>query len=297
MRRIPYEHASESQRWLIALHSRLVEEFSTSNCLALAYNVFASYQDWAHQNGLYRRWGVAHGRQVFHSGDLPPKRIINQRILGAEHPRAEEWDMYYRYVGPQQQPRPKGKAAAPASAGGAAGTEKEQNPLFIELCSGRGILSATVSAQGFDLMPVDHKHRVHIKTFNLDLTDPHSWTILRYIVDQCNVIGVHLAPPCGTCSRAREIKISDAWHGPQPLRNREYPYGVPNMSAKDWTRVEQANSLYIHMSAFCSFLNDRGIAWTMENPTDSWLWELPCMEELMGQMFFFHFLSFMCIWR
>ena len=85
--------------------------------------MFASYPDWAHQNGLYRRRGVAHGRQVIDSGDLPPKLIINQRILGAERPRAEEWDTYYRYVGPQQQPRPKGKAAAPASAGGAAGTE------------------------------------------------------------------------------------------------------------------------------------------------------------------------------
>jgi len=56
----------------------------------------------------------ANSRQVIDSGDLPPKRIINLRILGAEHPRAEEWDTYYRYVGPQQQPRPKGKAAATA---------------------------------------------------------------------------------------------------------------------------------------------------------------------------------------
>ena len=55
------------------------------------------------------------------SGDLPPKRIINQRILGADHPRSEEWDTYYRYVGPQQQPRPKAeKAAAAASAAGTA---------------------------------------------------------------------------------------------------------------------------------------------------------------------------------
>ena len=53
---------------------------------------------------------------------MPPKRKINQRVLGAEHPRVEEWDTYYRYVGPQQQPRPKSKAAAPAPAGGAAGT-------------------------------------------------------------------------------------------------------------------------------------------------------------------------------
>ena len=38
----------------------------------------------------------ANSRQVIDSGDLPPKRIINLRILGAEHPRAEEWDTYYR---------------------------------------------------------------------------------------------------------------------------------------------------------------------------------------------------------
>jgi hypothetical protein len=50
----------------------------------------------------------------------------------------------------------------------------EQNPLFIELCSGCGILSATINALGFDVMAVDHNHnklRLRIKTFNLDLTD------------------------------------------------------------------------------------------------------------------------------
>ena len=54
LRRIPYEQASEDQQWVIALHSRFVEEFTTSNCLAIAYNVFASYQDWAHQHGPIR---------------------------------------------------------------------------------------------------------------------------------------------------------------------------------------------------------------------------------------------------
>ena len=88
---------------------------------------------------------------------------------------------------------------------------KDQNPLFLELCSGCGVLSATVASFGFDTMPVDHrhnKHRVHIKTFNLDLSDEHGWKTLRYVVEQCNVIAVHIAPPCGTCSRAREIRLS-----------------------------------------------------------------------------------------
>ena len=124
LRKISYEQADESIRWLIALHSRLVEEFPTSQCLALAYQILIPYKEWAHIHGLDRRRGTAHAQQVIDSGELPPKRVINQRILGAEHPRAEEWDRYYRYIGPQQQPRPKvvRPAAATPVAGAASGS-------------------------------------------------------------------------------------------------------------------------------------------------------------------------------
>jgi hypothetical protein len=107
----------------------------------------------------------------------------------------------------------------------------------------------------------------------------------------------HIGDQCGTSSSAREIKLSDFWHGPQPLRNKERPYGVPDMTDRDRARVDQANTLYMHMCDFCIFLNDRNVAWTMENPTNSWLWELPCMEFLVNQMFFLHIISFMCLWR
>ena len=36
LRKIPYEQADESTRWLIALHSRLVEEFPTSQCFSFS---------------------------------------------------------------------------------------------------------------------------------------------------------------------------------------------------------------------------------------------------------------------
>ena len=101
----------------------------------------------------------------------------------------------------------------------------------------------------------------------------------------------HIGDQCGTSSSAREIKLSDVWHGPQPLRNKERPYGVPDMTDRDRARVDQANTLYMHMCDFCIFLNDRNVAWTMENPTNSWLWELPCMEFLVNQMFFTSFHS------
>ena len=63
------------------------------------------------------------------------------------------------------------------------------------------------------------------------------------------------------------------------------------MSDTDRTRVEQANILYKYMANFCEFLNELGMPWTMENPTNSWLWELPCMQALVAQMYFASFHS------
>ena len=172
--------------------------------------------------------------------------------------------------------------------------KRDQTPLFIELCSGCGILSATVAACGFDVMAVDHaynKHKTHVKTFNLDLSQPHSWTVLRHITNECRVIAVHLAPPCGTCSRAREVRLSSSWHGPRPLRNSMHPYGIPGMSQKDAERVSTANEIYKHMAQFCMHLDDLNIAWTIKNPTNSWLWMLPCMQVLVNKFLFVNFHS------
>ena len=166
--------------------------------------------------------------------------------------------------------------------------KRDQTPLFIELCAGCGILSATVAALGFDVMAVDHtrnRHKTRVKMFNLDLSKEHSWVVLRHIARECRIIAVHIAPPCGTCSRAREIKLSSSWHGPQPLRNEVYPYGVPWMSAKDAERVDSANNLYKHMAEFCKFLEEISIAWTIENPTNR-----------TGTEIFLCKFSFMCIW-
>ena len=105
-------------------------------------------------------------------------------------------------------------------------------------------------------MPVDHEHNKHatkVKTFNLDLNKCDSWITLEHVVQNCNVIGVHIAPPCGTCSRAREIQFSAFWHGPQPLRSTSHPYGVPTVSQKNRNRVEQANAFTCIWPIFAVF--------------------------------------------
>ena len=129
--KVAYEDATEDQRWFVALHSRLIETLTTSQCLSLAFYVFATYNRWTHRYGLDRRRGTAHAQQVIDSGYLPPKRKINQLILGVEHPRAEEWDRYFRYIGPQQQPLPKAERAAASTdvAGAPSGTATEPVPV------------------------------------------------------------------------------------------------------------------------------------------------------------------------
>ena len=54
-----------------------------------------------------------------------------------------------------------------------------------------------------------------------------SWTLL-------NATALHLAPPCGTSSRARELP-----NGPPPLRSLEFPDGLPSLSGLDALRVSK----------------------------------------------------------
>lgn len=120
LQRISYDDADEDQRWLIANFHLLVERFTTSNNLVLAFHIFPNYQSWAQKHGLDRRRGPAHAQQVIDFGDLPPFRIINREILGCENPSVASWDRYNRYVGPYQPAKAKSEAAAPTPVGGAA---------------------------------------------------------------------------------------------------------------------------------------------------------------------------------
>ena len=103
---------------------------------------------------------------------------------------------------------------------GESGTPSKGRPLFIEICAGTAMLSRCFKEAGFDSIAIDHsKNRLqplaHI--CNVDLTKTPGWEFLHRLISHYNVSFVHAAPPCGTCSRAREIKLS----GKCPLRTEE----------------------------------------------------------------------------
>ena len=59
---------------------------------------------------------------------------------------------------------------------------------------------------------------------------------------QVFLLWIHLAPVCGTASRARDIR---RFHNdPKPLRSEEWPEGLPGLSPKELERVSLANRLF-----------------------------------------------------
>ena len=163
--------------------------------------------------------------------------------------------------------------------------------LFIELCAGSAVLSAAAHRRGYQVMPVDckrNRHKPRCKIVQLDLSDDRAWEVLRYIVESCNIACIHMGPPCGTCSRARGTPLADGSPGPPIRRNEQYLLGVPWLGDTDRLKVEAANTLYAKMGSFIEWLDQRNIAWVVENPTNSYLWQLEFFEYAVSRGSFAH---------
>ena len=159
-----------------------------------------------------------------------------------------------------------------------------EGPLLIELCAGSAVLSQTAMTRGFATMPVDRAHNRHTpkcKLVNLDLTQSHSWQVLRFVLESRRVAMVFVAPPCGTCSAARHFRP-----GPPVLRTLAHQWGVPWASATDFVKLKAANAIYKHLCAFIEDCESRNIPWCIENPTNSSFWSLPCLAFPLAHGFF-----------
>ena len=173
----------------------------------------------------------------------------------------------------------------------------QAKPLIIELCAGTAMLSRCFHEVGFDILAVDHSHNrfhplAHICT--LDLTEDSSWEFLEYVVRHYPVCFVHVAPPCGTCSRAREINLGPSTSQPRPLRSEQYPHGIPGLTEEENKRVDAANRIYSRMSKFLILCSQHQIHWSIENPARSLLWLTDWLQPLIALGAFYNFTA--CAW-
>ena len=160
-------------------------------------------------------------------------------------------------------------------------------PRTFELFAGSCKLSKCLKAHGFAAVGVDHKkckNRVGPRIV-LDLSRSNSADFIEAKVDEGDVFFIPMAPPCGTASRARDKPIP-AWlrrqgvPSPPPLRSAQYPSGLPDLHGTDLTRVELANACYATAARVFKYGHLKGVYVFIENPTNSYMWMVPCIAEL-----------------
>eukprot|EP00973_Karenia_brevis_P078507 10899711-Karenia_brevis.AAC.1 len=81
-----------------------------------------------------------------------------------------------------------------------------------------------MSKVGLKVLGVDHasnKDTPLCKAVKIDLTTEHGKNMFMRIMSEKNVVFVHFAPPCGTATRAREIRRKGV--DPKPLRSSDFP--------------------------------------------------------------------------
>ena len=119
----------------------------------------------------------------------------------------------------------------------------------------------------------------------IDISDANQRAVLEELIALDKVLYVHLAPPCGTASAARQIKP-----GPPPLRSVIFPMGLPHLNFVQSTRVRKANFLYAWTCKIVLMLDSRGIGWSIENPASSLMWITDPFTDLVQALP--HFVAF-----
>ena len=78
--------------------------------------------------------------------------------------------------------------------------------VCVEIFAGCAQLSASLKAEGFSVLPIDHKpgKAQKAKLMVLNLTKQSDIEVLLQILCTANIAYCHCAPVCGTGSRARD---------------------------------------------------------------------------------------------
>ncbi|CAE7255146.1 unnamed protein product [Symbiodinium sp. CCMP2592] len=117
----------------------------------------------------------------------------------------------------------------------------------------------------------------------LDLSLEASQHLVFQILSSDQLVFVWMAPPCGTCSRAREIAMSTSRYGPRPLRSDDFPDGLPHLLDHEAERVKKANELYKLVTQVCIRCTDKQLPWTVENPFSSLFWRTSFWTEAQSR--------------
>ena len=93
----------------------------------------------------------------------------------------------------------------------------KNKPMAMEICCGHAGLTAALWDAGLEAIGIDwsgNKHRAVIPVLQADLTTAAGQNFVWELLRSDYLVYVHMGPPCGTFSRAREMPV------PQCQRDR-----------------------------------------------------------------------------
>ena len=154
--------------------------------------------------------------------------------------------------------------------------------MIIEIFAGTSRVTCCLKQYGLaSCFGVDHvrSKQCASQVVIADLCTPEGIALLKQWLAHEYVVGIFLAPPCGSASRARQIPLGKRHKrkhknhsGPRPLRDDNHPNGLPNLSMLENVRLSRANKLYHLTSQLALWAINEGCLFCVENPQFSLFW-------------------------
>ncbi|CAE7735292.1 unnamed protein product, partial [Symbiodinium necroappetens] len=148
-------------------------------------------------------------------------------------------------------------------------TERLLRPGFLDCYSGsRGVAHELAEASGTWVLTFDYARSPDEDLLNVDL-QARLFSLIRGRA----FLGCGAGPVCSSFSRAIR----------PPVRNKEWPLGIPGARASMSEKIKERNlhaSFTASLASECLRLN---IPIWVENPHGSYLWETPCWRDLLGE--------------
>eukprot|EP00435_Cladocopium_sp_Y103_P025006 s735_g6.t1 len=172
------------------------------------------------------------------------------------------------------------------------GTAGERSPPFLlELFCGSAGVCAQFKTKGGRALGVDHhlkRSKLKAAAVKLDLTQQWVQDLIEREVRLGRADAVHMGPPCGTASRARNIPVRRTLRkrgAPNP-RRPAFPLGLPSLRGINKLKVEAANCLYSFSARLAKLCDEHQVLFTIENPERSLMWLTPYFLQLVAKYHF-----------
>ena len=133
-----------------------------------------------------------------------------------------------------------------------------------------------------------NRHQPTVPIVRADLTTLEGQSLVWKLITDEKVAYVHMGPPCGTFTRAREIPVAQ-WKlalgapAPKPLRTTEEPEGIQdnNFSNSDKMKITKGNEIAWFCARVAEHCLKHNIWFSIENPRNSIIWDLKEFQSLL----------------